>query len=618
MIVKDEERVLPRCLRSVQRLADEIVVVDTGSSDRTAEIAKSFGAKVLHYQWKDDFAAARNYAMDQATGDWILQIDADEEFHQPDIPHLRSIIRRQDADGIHVVIRNFFPSPATQTDESLPNPMSCPHSVNHFPRLVRNRPEIRYSGAIHEGFRELNTVLVSDISIFHYGYAQEDDRRNRRFERNRRMTLKNVQEHPKDAIAHYYAATTCLSAQLTQDAERHFLEMVRLADPADPRQKHFYQMANGHLATLAMLRNDHEAEERFAREALKPDADYLDPWLRLGEACFFQNKYLEAEQAFRRYLAILKQLSQSVRVTKYTLYLTDEAYYAYFFLGRLAELREDPAAAQTCYERSIAVRNNVWGPHYFLGLLYAKQGDPRSKEHLNRAMELNPELRGIGDRGQGTRDEGQATRDKGQGTRDQRPGTGDQRPEIRKERMEDEAELQSATSRLKSEIFNLESEIPNSQELQQKAHALARQNRLEEASRKLSDALQLDPNSSGLHSDLGWVLFQLGQPDAAERLWLKALDLDARNLAARRNLADYYFETRQLDAARPHYETLLQTSGDQADPDVLDGLADVYAEQGRFAEAIGLYEHVLRLVPSCDIVRAKLIRARQKQTEVPL
>jgi len=289
MIVKDEESVLPRCLRSVQNLADEIVVVDTGSTDRTVEIAQSLGANVFLYKWKDDFAAARNYAMDQATGDWVLQIDADEEFHQPDIPHLREIIRRQDVDGIHIVIRNFFPSSATQTDESLPDPMSHPHSVNHFPRLVRNRPEIRYSGAIHEGFLELDHVLISDLSLFHYGYAQEDVRKSRRFERNRRMTLKNVEQNPDNAIAHYYAATTCLSAQLLDDAKHHFLEMIRLADPESPREKHFYQMANCHLATLAMLQSDYATEERFAREALKHDEDYLDPWLRLGEAGFFQD-----------------------------------------------------------------------------------------------------------------------------------------------------------------------------------------------------------------------------------------------------------------------------------------------------------------------------------------
>jgi len=582
LIVKNEERVLPRCLRSVQELADEIVVVDTGSSDGTVEIAQAHGARVFHYQWHDDFAAARNYAMDQATGDWVLQIDADEEFYRPDLTHLREIIQRDDIDGVHLVLRNFFPSPATQTDESLPDPKNYPHSVNHFPRLVRNRPHIRYSGAIHEGFRELDHVLVSDVSIFHYGYAQEDERKNRRFERNREMTLKNVEANPDDPIARYYAATTCLSSNLHDEAERHFLDMIRLAEPEHPRQKHFYQMANFHLATLATLSGDREAEERFAREALKHDPEYLDPWLRLGEACFFLEKYWESERAFRRYLEVLQELTESVRTTKYTLYLTEEAHYAWFFLGRLAQLREDFQSARECYEKAITLRDSVWGPHYFLGLLYEEKGDPRAEYHLSRAADLNPELRGAEGEGR-AREFGSV-------------GAGPERsrrvPEAGTEKDEGAGDQ----------------EPPQSSILHREAHDLVRRNQLELAREKLSEALRLEPESAGIRSDLGWVLFQLGQQDAAERLWLEALDRDPANAVARRNLADCYYETRRLDLARTHYETLVSQLGGQADAQLLDGLADVHAEQGNAAEALRLYERVLELTPSATAIREKIRR----------
>ena len=392
MIVRDEESVLPRCLRSVRDLADEILVVDTGSKDRTAEIARSMGARVFHYPWHDDFAAARNFAMDQATGDWILQIDADEEFYPPDVPRLRDLIRRDDIDGVHLVLRNFFPSEATQTDESLEDPMSHPHSVNHFPRLVRNRHTLRFTGTIHEGIRHFEHALVSDLSIFHYGYAQEDGRKQRRFERNRRLTLRNIEKHPDDPLAHYYAATTCLAAGLHDEAEQHFLDMVRQADLQQPRQTHFYQMANCHLATLATLRQDYAAAEQFARAALGPDPDYLDPWLRLGEACFFQDKFQEAESAFCRYLDILGALPQNARPARYSLYLTGEAHYAWFFLGRLAQLRNDLKAAQNAYQQSIALNPRAWGPHYFLGLLYFQIEQTAEAERLwRKALDLDPQ-----------------------------------------------------------------------------------------------------------------------------------------------------------------------------------------------------------------------------------
>ena len=568
MIAKNEERGLARCLESVA-FADEIIVVDTGSQDRSAEIAESMGAKVFHYEWQDDFAAARNFSMEQATGGWILQMDADEEFHQADISKLRAILERDDVDGVHLVIRNFFPTPAVQMDKSVENPMSHPHSVNHFPRLVRNRPDIRYTGTIHEGFTTLDSVLVSDVSIFHYGYAQEDDRKDRRFERNRRMTLKNVEDNPDDPLAHYYAATTCLSSNLHEEAERYFLKMIELSDPEHPRQKHFYQMANAHLATLAVLRHDYETVECFARAAIQPDPSYLDPWLRLGESCFFLEKHWEAERAFRKFLDILKRNTEGIQVTKYTLYLTDEAHYAHFFLGRLAQLRDDDQAATSHYEKSVELRDDIWGPHFFLSELYGAQGDPRSHHHLARAMELNPELR------QG---EGEAN---AQGSNEEKkPDKQEQRTNV-------------------SEDLSVES-------LHKQAREFVMQNQMPEACDKLIHAMQLSPESSGIRSDLGWVQYQLGQAGNAERLWLKALDLDSKNATARRNLADYYFEMRELDAAQSHYEMLLEIFGDQADPELLDGLADVYAGQGLPEKAIPLYQRVLHAMPAASAIRDKL------------
>src|SRR5690348_3827247 len=79
MIVKNEEKYLERCLKSVEGVVDEIIIVDTGSTDQTTEIAEKFGAKILRYQWNDDFSSARNYSLKNAKCDWILILDADEE-----------------------------------------------------------------------------------------------------------------------------------------------------------------------------------------------------------------------------------------------------------------------------------------------------------------------------------------------------------------------------------------------------------------------------------------------------------------------------------------------------------------------------------------------------------
>ena len=93
MIVKDEETVLPRCLESVQGLFDEIVVIDTGSTDQTREIARSFGAEVFDFQWRDDFSVARNFSFSKATGDYLFWMDATMGKRRTAFPARRLLFR---------------------------------------------------------------------------------------------------------------------------------------------------------------------------------------------------------------------------------------------------------------------------------------------------------------------------------------------------------------------------------------------------------------------------------------------------------------------------------------------------------------------------------------------
>ena len=93
MIVRNEEENLPRCLESVQGLFDEIIVVDTGSTDRTKEIAAGFGARVFDFAWIDDFSAARNVALDHASGDYALWLDADDVIEPSQKEKLRELLQ---------------------------------------------------------------------------------------------------------------------------------------------------------------------------------------------------------------------------------------------------------------------------------------------------------------------------------------------------------------------------------------------------------------------------------------------------------------------------------------------------------------------------------------------
>lgn len=178
MIVKDEEAMLPRCLASVAEHVDEMVVVDTGSTDRTVEIAQSFGARVLHHTWTGDFSAARNVSLDAATGDWLLYLDADEVLTAGDGPRLRELLGRTWREGFYLIETNHV--------GDLEDGVAVTHNAL---RLFRNRPAYRFEGRVHEQFAHRLPSLperleVSPLHLEHFGYlgvvrdAKEKSRRN--------------------------------------------------------------------------------------------------------------------------------------------------------------------------------------------------------------------------------------------------------------------------------------------------------------------------------------------------------------------------------------------------------------------------------------------------------
>jgi tetratricopeptide (TPR) repeat protein len=164
MIVKDEEAMLPRSLDAVREWVDELIVVDTGSTDRTVEIAKERGARVLHHEWTGDFSAARNVSFDAASSDWVLYLDADEVLVPGDGPRLRELISHTWREAIFLIETNHT--------GDLEDGTATTHDAM---RLVRHRPDRRFTGRLHEQLGGIPSYLaerreISTVRIEHFGY----------------------------------------------------------------------------------------------------------------------------------------------------------------------------------------------------------------------------------------------------------------------------------------------------------------------------------------------------------------------------------------------------------------------------------------------------------------
>ncbi|MEJ2157933.1 MAG: glycosyltransferase [Desulfobacteraceae bacterium] len=185
MIVKNERAFMGPCLNSVRKLVDEIVVVDTGSNDRSADIATVYGARVYHSKWRDDFSEVRNISLDKAQGDWILILDADEVIAPQDFDALWRTIQTDETHSCAYSLQTRNYLNLANTMEWQPNDNSYPQQeagIGWFPtdkvRLFPNRSDIRFVFPVHEmvdtKLRAAGIgVRACPVPVHHYGLLNE-------------------------------------------------------------------------------------------------------------------------------------------------------------------------------------------------------------------------------------------------------------------------------------------------------------------------------------------------------------------------------------------------------------------------------------------------------------
>jgi glycosyltransferase involved in cell wall biosynthesis len=298
MIVKDEEEMLPRCLAAVKPAVDEMIVVDTGSSDRTVEIAESFGARVIHHEWNGSFSDARNVSLEAATGDWVIYLDADEVLVDEDAAGLRALTGR--------VWREAFSLVETNYTGDIEDGTAMTHNAL---RIFRNRPEYRFKGRLHEQMAYALPGYLSErleytqLRIEHYGYLGVVRDSKDKSRRNLELLERQVAEGMESAFQSFNLGSEHLALGELETAVDHFEKSWRMleTDPGRTVYPYVPTLANRFVTALREIGRADEAD-RKADEGLALFEGYTDLVFQKGWIARSRGDDASARALFERCL----------------------------------------------------------------------------------------------------------------------------------------------------------------------------------------------------------------------------------------------------------------------------------------------------------------------------
>jgi hypothetical protein len=286
MIAKDEERRIGACIASVRHIVEEIVLVDTGSLDRTREVAAGYGALVLECPWTDDFSVPRNAGLAAANGDWVLVLDADEVLDPVDPNYLEILLSASHVEGYFVNIHSHVGT-------------GCETLFDEAVRLFRHRPQYRFEGRIHE--QVVNSIrrqsgpgclARSDLTVKHFGYLADEVESKAKRERNIRIIERALASDERDPFLHF-----CLGVEHIQmgDVDAAVTDARKALTLMRGTEGYFKDALLLLCTGLLRSARSHELASVAARalEIAPDDPDFL---LILGIACSLSGRHSEAIQ----------------------------------------------------------------------------------------------------------------------------------------------------------------------------------------------------------------------------------------------------------------------------------------------------------------------------------
>ena len=313
MIVKNEEKNIEKALSWGKGYAFEQIVVDTGSTDKTVEIAERMGAKVFHFEWINDFSAAKNFAIEQASGRWIAFLDADEYFPEEDVKKLISLISNIENDPKLSKIESAISCPIVNIDED-----GRPIMVFNQQRIFKNSPGIRYKGSIHEYLDlEHPGFNAPELNVIHTGYSTTAYAETGKAERNVDMIRVELAKDPDNANLKCYLADS-----MRVGDDKNVLAEVELLyqEVIASKQEVFSELRQGAYNYLIALYFDKEEKNdesyEMCREAYEKFPDNPD-------FCYYYGRKLQIKGDSK---AALKKFQESEDLLKRDMIQTRAGY----------------------------------------------------------------------------------------------------------------------------------------------------------------------------------------------------------------------------------------------------------------------------------------------------
>jgi glycosyltransferase involved in cell wall biosynthesis len=331
MIVRNEAKNLPRSLAPIASLFDESIVVDTGSTDGTVDLARGYGAKVFEICWKKDFAQARNYSIDRASGDWIFWLDADNRIEIEDVRKMRRLIEGEKN-------RIFW---CTEVVE--------PHGDTLIQkRIFPNHPDFRFQGEIHEQLvhpSEGIRFVMTDIQIYHWGYADRGILRQKGL-RNLEILREVLQKNPEDFFAHFNIARCYMNLREFDRALSHLRKVLN--NPQTRRENPDVYGYSSIMAQSVLEKMGCFEEGRQILEAFLEENPFFGlGWFYLGKSLCRVGRFSEGIVCFKNF--------HRLGITIHSLDLPRQkiSFESYYWLARAYESLSEKALAREAYLKAL-------------------------------------------------------------------------------------------------------------------------------------------------------------------------------------------------------------------------------------------------------------------------